>query len=74
MKTRRAVRPRRVVLTWTDPFDGAFLLAEDMPYNSRRSAAGYYTRRVKVSRPAIKDIWGETLQGRTPRVGVRLMA
>ena len=67
-------RPRRVVLTWTDPFDGAFLCAEDIAYDARRAASGYYSRRVTLTRAAGRRIWSDALQGRTPRVGVRFVA
>ena len=71
---QRMVRPRRVVLTWTDPFDDTILCTEDLAYDARKSAAGYYTRRVKIAREAFKKIWSDVLQGRTPRVGVRIVA
>lgn len=68
------VRPRRVVITYSDPFDGALLCEEDLCYDARKSADGYYTRRVKLAREAFKSIWSDVLQGRTPKIAVRLVA
>lgn len=67
MKTKWQ-RPWRIILTVTDPFDGAFLGEMNMRYNRRKSADGFYSRRVKMLRDLHKTLDSKTLQGRTPRV------
>ena len=44
----RFVRPRRVIIKYTDPFDGTWVGTIDYAYDPRLSADGFYSRGVKI--------------------------
>lgn len=61
-------RPSRIILAASDPFDGQLLGVFDLPYERRKSAAGFYSARVRMLRELHKQIDSKILQGRTPRI------
>jgi len=68
------VRPRRIVVTFIDPFDDEPVAENNYAYDARLSANGFYSRHVRKMQQALKQIQSHILQGRTPRIEVCLVA
>jgi hypothetical protein len=66
-------RPFRIVLKAVDPFDETLLSIIDMPYNSRLSAKGHYTRVYKRLSKGLQTIHQDILGPRKMRLEVELV-
>ena len=73
-RLHRMVRPRRILVTYFDPFDGVEIASSDYSYDAHKSADGFYSRHVRKCRDALKTIQAHILQGRTPEITVELVA
>jgi hypothetical protein len=66
-------RPQRIIFSAFDPFDDRPLLENDLPYDPRECAKGFYreyvTRMVTIS----KAVWGDVLENREPRITVETL-
>lgn len=65
-------RPRRIIVTFLDPFDGEPVAENNYHYDPRLSADGFYSRHVRKVQQALKQIQSNILQGRTPKVSVQM--
>ena len=74
VRLERVVRPRRIIITYTDPFDDTMLAKSEMPYEPRRAATGFYSRYVSKCKQALKQIQSHILQGRDPKVTIEQVA
>lgn len=66
------MRPKIIVVKYTDPFDDVLLAESHYSYNARMSANGFYSRHVKTVAKALKSIQSSILEGRTPRINIKL--
>lgn len=64
------VRPKRIVIEWSDPFDDRPLCSEDRCYEPRKAAEGFYLAHVNRLTAAYKSLFSDILQGRSPVVSV----
>jgi hypothetical protein len=63
-------RPLRIIFSAFDPFDDRLLLIDDLPYDPRKCAAGYYRKYVSRMVDCAKHVWGDVLENREPRITV----
>jgi len=73
-RLHRMVRPRRIIVTFIDPFDDEPVAENNYHYDARLSADVFYSRHVRKVQQALKKIQSHILQGRTPRIEVCLVA
>jgi len=67
------IRPRRIIIKYTDPFDDTWLCSSNYCYDPRLSATGFYSHGIKIMRSGIKKIQSHILEGRTPKVSVEFI-
>lgn len=64
--------PTRLEAKYTDPFTKAVLCTMDLRVDRKRSADGFYSRYVKNIQAGLRSVCSRDLQGRTPRVALKL--
>lgn len=67
------IRPSRIVITYSDPFDGTLLCVNDFLYEPRRASDGFYTRSIQIMKTGLKKIQSHILEGRDPVAKVELI-
>lgn len=71
---QRGVRPRRIIITFTDPFDDTMLSQSNLVYEPRRAAKGFYTRYISKCKQMLKQIQSHILEDREPKVTIEQVA
>lgn len=67
---RLVKKPFRLIIWFSDPFDGKFLGSINLPYEQRKAVFSHYSNLAKKMKIGLCNIYPEILNGRKPRIHI----